>query len=433
MSLSGGRYVGTFVFSNPSNYEYLYLIWDIRDNLSTGSGSYSGKAATKYINVDFGSNKGKAGISHTVGGNPCRFMLEYNGAIVSDTGYIGLNSVANYNALIAKGIDPDDIKLQTPLNGLVNNGSATIRFKKHLDMADAVLTVYAPLNSSSWTVSRVMPSLSTFYIDITNGTLANVCSQTPNDQKWHDGPLTLPSYGDRIYDDADGDTLYDGGNAYHIMNPTSLGAPPVSGGKYIGIRTDGVVISYGECDCASIAVPTVNQVDLDFVIGREVDIILSATNSPTSWAIDGACETFELTGGTKGSIFSVTFCDTTIKNVSVNAGSTVRVSATAATLSFGSGTATSTITVATGIQLTPFAMDVENVSASGATACLISPTYSMMYHNGIGDVPTLGDTIYVDYKGIDVLMGGSRWYNVDGSLDSIKVCETGKVCDTHTC
>jgi len=483
MSLSGGRYVGTFVFSNPSNYEYLYLIWDIRDNLSTGSGSYSGKAATKYINVDFGSNKGKAGISHTVGGNPCRFMLEYNGAIVSDTGYIGLNSVANYNALIAKGIDPDDIKLHTPLNGLVNNGSATIRFKKHLDMADAVLTVYAPLNSSSWTVSRVMPSLSTFYIDITNGTLANVCSQTPNDQKWHDGPLTLPSYGDRIYDDADGDTLYDGGNAYHIMNPTSLGAPPVSGGKYIGIRTDGVVISYGECDCASIAVPTVNQVDLDFVIGREVDIILSATNSPTSWAIDGACETFELTGGTKGSIFSVTFCDTTIKNVSVNAGSTVRVSATAATLSFGSGTATSisvddsfylpnglslnsttgrlsgtpieacsfdvdliatncfgssspttvTITVATGIQLTPFAMDVENVSASGATACLISPTYSMMYHNGIGDVPTLGDTIYVDYKGIDVLMGGSRWYNVDGSLDSIKVCETGKVCDTHTC
>lgn len=483
MSLSGGRYVGTFVFNNPSNYEYLYLIWDLRDNLSTGSGSYSGKASTKYINVDFGDNKGRAGITHTVGGNPVRFVLEYNGAVVSDTGYIGLNSVANYNSLIAKGIDPDDIKLQTPLDGLVNNGSATMRFKKHLDLADAVLTVYTPLNSSSWTVSRVLPSLSTFYLDITNGTLANVCSQTPNDQKWHDGSATLPTYGDRIYDDADGDTLYDGGNAYHLMNATSLGAPPVSGGKYIGIRTDGVVISYGECDCADLVAPTVDQDDLDFVIGQPVDIVLSATDNPTSWAIDGTCEIFELTGGTKGSIYSVTFCDTTTKNVSVNAGSTTRVNATAATLSFGDGSATSisvdnsfylpsgltlnettgrlsgtptdpcsysvdliatncfgssspttvVMTVATGIQLTPFAMDVENVSADGTTACAITPTYSMMYHDGIGDTPALGDTVYIDYKGTEKLMGGSRWYNVDGSAISIKVCETGKVCDTHTC
>ena len=483
MALSGGRYVGTFVFNNPSNYEYLYLIWDLRDNLSSGSGSYNGKAATKYINVDFGDNKGKAGISHTVGSYPCRFTIEYNGAVVADTGYIGLNSVANYNALVAAGVNPNDIKLQLPLDGLVNNGSGTMRFKKYSDVADAVLTVYGPLNSTTWSVSRILPSLSSFYIDTDNGTLSNVCSQVANTQKWHDGYATLPTVGDRIYNDADGDVLFDGANSYHLKNATSMGAPPVSGGEYVAVDEEGLVYIDGDCDCADLIAPTVDQDNLGFKVGLPVDVLLSATDNPTSWSIDGTCEIYELTGGATGSIYSVTFCDGSTKNVSVPVNSSVRVSATSATVSFGPGSATSlgidnsfylpngisfegssgrlygtptepcvysidfiatncfgdsspttvNITVATGIQLTPFAMDVENVSPDGTTACAISPTYSMMYHDGIGDTPALGDTIYIDYKGTEKLMGGSRWYNVDGSAISIKVCETGKVCDTHTC
>jgi tRNA A37 threonylcarbamoyladenosine biosynthesis protein TsaE len=78
-------------------------------------------------------------------------------------------------------------------------------------------------------------------------------------------------------------------------------------------------------------------------------------------------------------------------------------------------------------------MDVENVSADGASACVISPIYTLMYHNGVNDLPVLHDDIYMDHKGIELFMGGSRWYNIDASTYSIKVCETGKDCDTHTC
>lgn len=478
------RYVGTFVFNNPNDYEYLYLIWDMRDSLDIGSVSYTDKPATRYIDVDFGSNVGVAGINYAATTEPCRFVLEYAGNIVADTGYVGVNSVANYNALISTGVSEENIKLRTPLDGLVDNGTGSITFKKYSSLSSARLIVDGPIGTTvAWSASKVNPVLTSFYLDTTDGTLSNVCSQTPNDQKWHDGSSALPTYGDRIYDNSSGSTVYDGGNAYHVMNPTSLGAPPVSGGTYVGVRTDGVVTAVGGCDCDDLVAPTVDQDDLDFVVDKPVDIILSATDNPTSWSIDGSCEIFELTGGTKGSIYSVTFCDTTTKNVSVNTGGTIRVSATAATLSFGDGSATSigidnsfylpdgltlneetgqlsgiptepcsysvdliatncfgssspttvTITVATGIQLTPFAMDVENVSTGGAAACLITPTYSMMYHDGIGDTPALGDTIYIDYKGTEKLMGGSRWYNVDGSAISIKVCETGKVCDTHTC
>lgn len=479
----GYKYTGTFVFNNPSNYEFLYLIFDYTDSIVGGTGAYIGPEATKYIDVNFGSDIGVAGFDFVTNGDPARYVIEWNGQTVADTGYVGLNSQANYDDLIAAGVDAADIKLQTPLDGLVDNGTDSMRFRKFAALAEATLTVYTPLTTNDWEVTQVDPALTLFYMDPDAGTLANVCAQIPDTAYYHDGDAALPTLGDKIYTTSTGSALFDGGNAYHIINATALGAPPVSGGQYVGIDTGGIVQSEAGCDCTEIAAPTVDQADLDLVVGVPVDIIISATNNPTSWAVDGACETFELTGGTEGSIYSVTFCDTTTKNVSVNVGSTVRVSATAATLSFGGGSATSIgvddsfyipdglsfntttgrlygtpteacaysvdfiatncfgssaattviFTIATGIQLTPFLLDTENISTTGADACLITPTYSMLYHNGIGDTPALNDTIFTDHNGLNPLMGGGRWYNVGDSAISVKVCELGKVCDTHTC
>jgi hypothetical protein len=83
--------------------------------------------------------------------------------------------------------------------------------------------------------------------------------------------------------------------------------------------------------------------------------------------------------------------------------------------------------------LTPFAIDVENFSDNGAGACALTPVYSLLYHNGIGNIPDVNDDIFLDHRGIDLFMGGSRWYNIDTASFSIKICETGKVCDTHIC
>ena len=483
MTLVGGRYEGSFVFSNPSDYEYLYLIWD-NVNKIEGTASYSGGESTKYINVDFGSTIGNAGIDHVLTGTPARFVLKYNNVVVGDTGYIGLNSPDNYNELISAGVDPSDIKLSTPLNGLVDNGTGSITFSKNTASGEAVLIVYSPLESTSWSLTQSDPSLTSFYIDTTNGTISNVCSQAANDQKWHDGVDSLPTVGCRVYDDADGIIGYDGANSYHLMSATSMGAPPVSGGVFMAIDADGICYSYGECDCSEVAVPVINQGDIPLVMNENVNIVISATNNPTSWEIVTDCNQYTLTGGDKGSIFSVENCKGITKNVSVNAnGSIVKCAASTPVLTFGSGsvtligvcqneilpegltfntstgilsgTPTTTcnyeleliatncfgdsasetinISIASGMNLTPFAMDIENFSDNGADTCLINAVYTLMYHNGTGNVPVVGDTIFIDHKGIDKFMGGERFYKVQDSLSSLKVCHNGKVCDSHVC
>lgn len=484
MTLSGSRYTGSFVFSNPSNYENLYLIWDNTDSMSSGSASFSGGESTNHLDVDFGSNIGVAGIDHTFTGTPARFILKYNNTTVADTGYIGLNSVANYNALIAYGVDPSDIKLVTPLDGLVDNGTGTIRFSKNLPDSAAILSAYSPLSLTSWSLSKVDPALTSFYLDTDNGKLSNVCSQISDTEMWHDGINATPVAGDRVYSDSAGLKPYDGGNSYHLISATLMASPPVSGGIFVAIDADGMCYSYGECDCSEVAIPVINQDDLTFVMGQEVDVIVSATNNPTSWEIVSTCEKYTLTGGEKGSIFSVTDCDSVTKNVSVNVNQSLTVCASSLpTLSFGTGTVTlegacvesilpegltfdtlsgrisgiptdtcsyslsliatncfrSSVTttiaidVSSGVSLTPFAMDVENFSDNGTDACLISPVYTLMYHNGVNNVPTVNDTIFIDHKGIERFMGGERFYKVQDSLYSLKVCHNGKVCDSHLC
>ena len=319
VSLVGGRYEGTFVFSNPNNFQNLYLIWDYTDTMDGGVVSYTGGPTTRYIESDFGSDVGRASVQYNVTGAPTRFIIVYNNAVVSDTGYVGLNSLANYNALIAVGVDPDDIKLVSPYDGLVDNGVGSMDFSKFSSsIENGYVYAYSPLASSSWTLTKINPSLTSFYLDPTDGDVSNVCTQVPATQYWHDGINALPDNNNTIYTDSIGSIVYNGNNALHLMSTTSLVVPPSLGGIYIAVNTNGIVTSSGGCDCLEYAVPFIFQDDIYVTENNAVSIAFAATNNPTSWSIGSSCVTFSLTGGTRGSLFQYTDCNGNTVNVTLN-------------------------------------------------------------------------------------------------------------------
>jgi hypothetical protein len=485
--LIGGQYRGSFVFNNPNDYDNLYLIWDYKDNLNSGTASYSGNASTKYINVDLSSDKGIAGVDYQTLGAPCRYVLDYNNETLFDTGYIGLNTAGNVSALLAAGVAQDDIKLVFPYDGLVDNGTGHLLFKKVLDNFDSVITVYAPLNGTSYILNRVSPYLNTFYIDTTDGDLSNVCSQTATTQYWHNGSGTYPVSGDTIYLDSSGATTYDGNDAYHLVSDTIMMSPPVSGGVYAFVNSRGLVLLGGSCDCNEAAVPFVYQDDIYLKEGEQINVYLQASGNPTSWSITTSCETYEITGGTRGTLWTYTDCYGNTQNITVgvdnvpvyicsSSGSpsivvgdgvfslynaicpdfllpkgltfsadtgnitgipeescTFPITIEAANCAGTSSSKNINIVIDTNIKLTPFAIDVENFGDTGDAACAVSPIYSLLYHNGQGRVPDVNDTIYTDATAQIKFMGGSQWYHIDHSTYSIKICETGNVCDKNEC
>jgi hypothetical protein len=484
VSLVGGRYEGTFVFSNPNDYDNLYLIWDYTDNLNSGIASYSGDATTRYIDIDFGIDKGIAEVSYETIGAPTRYILTYNGGIIADTGYIGLNTSANLNALLAEGIPSEDIKLVSPYDGLVDNGTGNFVFKKFLETGEAQLEVYAPLPSSSYKVTRTLPYLKPFYIDPSEADINTVCGLVASSPVYFNGSGLLPTTGDTIYIDPIGSNVFIGSNAFFLISDVPMSFPAVSGAVYVVVNSLGVCVSSGSCDCFEYSVPFIYQDDITLIQGRNVTIPILASGSPTSWSIITPCNNYELTGGTGGSLFGYTDCYGRNKHITVGVSDLPTiVCGTSVTLLNGDGTSTNTsacsteilpkglslelstgtlsgtpeeacvfpmelvatncvgdsaskiinINIETGIQLTPFAIDVENFGDTGDAACAVSPIYSLLYHNGINRIPDVNDTIYTDHKGKEVFMGGGQWYHIDHSTYSIKICETGNVCDKNEC
>jgi hypothetical protein len=473
------RWEGTFTFSNPDDLPNLYLIWDYTDNLDLGLITYGGKNTERIVNIDYSANRGIAGVDYSTLTRPVRFQLQWNNVIVGDSGYVGLNSLANYNALIAAGIDPDDINLSFPYNSLVNNGTGQLRFNKFSTLAEAYLLISAPRDTNSLGATRVDPTLTDFFIDPTNGDITNICAQVPSTKYYHDGSGALPTIGGRIYTVSSGATLFNGGNAYHQINISGS-----SIGLYVAIDENGVVYAEGSCTCAEVADPVINQVDLTLVRNQAVNIQFEATNNPTSWSVTATCDEYLLFGGTTGTVFNMTDCSYGVQDVTVSINeSRVICSSTLPTVVGGDGTVTlngpclssilpnglsfdlntgilsgtvvdtcefsmeltatncfgtSTpetvnITVMADNKFKPFLIDIENFGVSGAAACLVSPLYSVLYHNGAGDIPVVGDYIYRDAFSTQPLMGGDMWYKVYSSLDSLEVSNFGKVCDAHTC
>jgi hypothetical protein len=197
---SAGVFTGQFTFLNPNNYEYVYLLWDYEDKMDTVA-SYKGATDSRSIDMIFGPNIGRAGISfNTIDPDqPTRYQIEWNGEIVADTKYVGVNSSSNYNALIAAGIPADEIGLVAPYDGTVNNGVGTVEFYKNLPLSEASLIVSSPFSGSTWIVNKINPYLTQFYIDQDPGTTANVCAQCPDVAIYHNGVDALPNVGDQLF------------------------------------------------------------------------------------------------------------------------------------------------------------------------------------------------------------------------------------------
>ena len=101
---NGTDYQGDFVFQNPNNFEYLYLMWDYGDSIGTGTASYKGIVSSRSIALNLGTNIGLAGVNYQAIDLPVRFQIRWNNGLIADSGYVGLNTVANYNELVAAGV-----------------------------------------------------------------------------------------------------------------------------------------------------------------------------------------------------------------------------------------------------------------------------------------------------------------------------------------
>ena len=480
------KYIGSFVFNNPNNYNNIYIIWDYANNLKSGVISYTGPSDTKYIDIDYGSDIGSTGINYEAHLKPSRFTLRWNGEIVADSGYVGLNSTANYSALISAGVRPEDINLVYPHDGLVDNGTGNLRFSRlNSTVNNASLRVMSPLSTSSWIVDRVDPTLTPFYIDIDNSTtVAGTSTQIADTLYYHSGANSLPEVGDFVYSTSNGDTIFYGADSFHSISTTLQVTPPTSGGVYVLINNFGEVIESDFIDCQESSVPFISQEDITVFSGNNISIKLRASSNPSSWSIVSDLKYYILTGGNNGSIFTYTDKNSISKNITVSNNSSISVASIIyPTLTFGdgvitigdiayeeilpsgatfdrsSGTISGSIDSSCGYSFEfvatncvgdsvpktiaiisnstesykPFAIDVENFGGTGDAACVISPIYSLLYHNGNDLIPKNGDIVFTDINALYPFMGGSMYYKIDHSTYTIKICENGEVCDTHEC
>ena len=477
MTLSGTEYSGTFVYNAPSNEQYLYLIWDYRNTISCGSSvSYTGVAATTPVVVNMGSSNGKVSYTYDAQSTPDRFTISVGGNVVADSGYVGLNSLANYNALIAAGVPDSEINLVEPYDGLVNNSTGTLSYVKN-SSAETVLTVYSPLSSNSWTATTACASLTSFTLATANGTIDNVCSQTPSTTKYHNADGGVVSVGCTIYNDSTGSSVYDGGNAYHK-----------TGTNLMFVTSSGVVTEIATCVCAETAPPIVTASNMEFVAGQVVNIKVPATNNPTSYNLISACSNFKLFGGSEGAVFYGANCETGYyQTVVVSGGQTTETCFASGTVSKISGSDDATLTVdgpcsgfslpaglnfdsATGVisgtvegigdyqaaftatncvgtspstqvtvssvvndsPATSFDVFINGQSTAASACALLVLGWDYLYHNGYYTYPIVGDTVYLQSRGGNVFEGGGLWYKINNN-QSILVGDDGVVESVFNC
>jgi hypothetical protein len=477
MTLAGSEYSGTFSYLTPSNEQYLYLLWDYRNIIACGAtASYSGTALTSETTVTTGSANGNVTFNYDAQSTPDRFVITLNGGVVADSGYVGLNSSANYNALIAAGVAASDIKLVSPYDGLVNNSTGTLKFTK-TQTGNPILTVYSPLSSNGWSVVTACASLNTVTIDTTNGTLANVCAQTPATVKYHNGPSATPTVGVIVYNESTGATIYNGGNAYHKF-----------GTSYAFITSAGVITEVGSCICAETFSPIVTMSDIEIAVAAGVSIKIAATNNPTSYNLITTCTSFTFYGGIDGAVFYGANCETgyyetfpvsayetssrcftagTVTKLSGSADATLEATGSCgetslpfgitfdstngflsgiaegqgqykatfnATNCFGTGPNT-TINISA-VQLdapaTAFQINVDDQASAAAACALVPEVWVTLYHNGYYTYPILGDTVYIQSRGGNTFDGNNLWYAINNN-QAIQISDDGVVTAVFNC
>tara|TARA_R110000824_G_scaffold21748_2_gene80773 strand:- start:130 stop:3327 length:3198 start_codon:yes stop_codon:yes gene_type:complete len=443
------RYEGSFIYLNPANNPYLYLVWDYTDRISAGNvGSSIGKLGENHVELDYGAQVGNGSLTYDANSNPNRFVLKYNNVIVGDTGYVGLNTVANYNALIAAGVPDEEINLSFPYDGLVNNGSGTLNFKKYsADLTKGELVAYTKTTpSDGWDAGVVGATLTSFNINpIARETETGVCADTAATPHFHDGVGAAPMVGNTIYTVADGSQPMIGGGAYFA---TGVAGPA---NTWIVVDSRGMVQEVGDCACAEVAIPIVEAATIIVYQNQYIDLMLQATNNPTQWQIIDTCVQYVLYGGTDGAVFSGTNCltpeaqvitvpkgetrvvcfeDLTVSQLSGSADATFtsgpvcnsdllpqgmsldasgsltgEPSATGhyefvvrATNCFGDSADQVIIVDISAVGYNRFLMDGVNAHEDSADACAALGAYTLFYHDGMEDTdteyPLLNNVVY---------------------------------------
>ena len=113
--------------------------------------SYSGGISYPSTqNVTLGSGTGTVTLNYEAYGVPDRFVVEFDGSVVIDTGYVGAIGYQNQlnNALIALG---------EPTAPIVGIGNGTISFNKTTATTNATVKVYAPMSGTAWNFTLLCP------------------------------------------------------------------------------------------------------------------------------------------------------------------------------------------------------------------------------------------------------------------------------------
>jgi hypothetical protein len=457
LSVIGDRLQGTFVYNNPNDFIALYIVFDftnmvdLGDTISYGSSSIENKV----INIPLTESVGNVNAAYSINNPGGRVVLFYNGDIVNDSG-------------VSTGTTSGNLKF--------------FKYSGELNEAKLVFSNTTGL-AMTFTSTPTFPGLTRFYICDEDGTLSNVGSQIAiNNNVWHNGSASIPQAGDIVFTNANGTALYDGANSYHVVSPTLMTVPSPTA-IYVQLDSEGNTINRGTVACTETLGPVITQGDITLVQNQAVNIEFEAENNPTSWSIVTPFNEYLLSGNEKGAIFTYTDVNGDAQRVTVSALETqtvygaalpVLVTGTGSielvglyqqaglpngiTFSNGvlSGQTQSTgtwsltviaancvgdslevtidIAVESQVNMTPFAIDVNDFMETGALACSLTPRYDLLYHNSKTSlIPELNDVIFVDMKGTTVFNGGKLWYNIDASTYSVQVDEYGTVIATHTC
>lgn len=457
LSVIGDRLQGTFVYTNPNDFSALYIVFDFTNMVDLGDTVSYGSSAieNKVINIPLTESIGNVNVAYSINNAGGRVVLFYNGEIVDDSG-------------VSVGSTSGNLKF--------------FKFSGELNEAKLVFSNTTAL-AMTFSSTPTFPGLTRFYICDDDGTLSNVGSQIAiSNNVWHNGSASIPQAGDIVFTNANGTALYDGANSYHVVSPTLMTVPSPTA-IYVQLDSEGNVINRDTVACTETLGPVITQGDVTVVQNQAFSITLEASHNPTSWSIVTPYNEYLLSGNEKGAIFTYTDVDGLAQRVTVSALETQTVyGAALPTLVTGTGSIeliglykqaglpkgitflngvlsgqpattgvydltviaancvgdsleyTFSITVESEINMTPFAIDVNDFMETGVLACSVTPRYDLLYHNSKTSlIPELNDTIFVDMKGTTPFNGGKLWYNIDASTYSVQVDEYGTVIATHVC
>jgi len=434
---------GTYTFNRPNDEAYVYNVIDYRAQIEASATAQfdiplemNNVADTFRGKVDFTNKNGNVEFDYIAPAGGARFRVLIEDRVISTTGsvpVIGAGSMPIFNVPF-DGPSVYDVEID------------------YLGTNEAVRLI-TPL-----------PTLTEFKYQVATGSLdptdpAYVCSAIPAySSKWHDGTAALPEIGNIIYENPFGTTPM-----VSPLNIHPIDENPVVGGNQEWLKFDasstGKVLQRGVCTpCAEVAVPVITVPAVySFNTNENVNILLEATNNPTSFQIvsSSPCVGY-LLSSQEGGVVSYTDCDGNAASITiqgtntnsrnapalpaVNTNDITIVSTTVPVVSSGNVTVVNkgfktntpqgmdfdgeqgrivipnapsgvydfevrasncfgtSNTVSVVMEITDnvtkmFQMDIETPSPTSAIACSITASYIPMLHTGDNINPQVNDTI----------------------------------------